>query len=149
MRRFNVTFRPLRPAGPNTTWLLASRPSVWRLGFTDAASNVWAQREQAARESAVIAIQLRISLLAIVPEQPAIYHDSGSGDVVRVGGGEERDHARNIRRLSQAMQRDVIQQGLQQLWVVQQFRVDGRLNRSRSDVVDRDAQGRQFDGEVA
>src|SRR5438445_12769776 len=68
MRRFRVTFLPVRLEGPNTTGLSASRPSVCRLGLTEATSKVWANVAQCKKMSAVTP---RIALIRSIYRNPA------------------------------------------------------------------------------
>ncbi len=70
-----------------------------------------------------------------------------AGDVVAVGGGQEGGQARDVGRLAEAGEWNLAHQRLELLGVVQQRRVDGRLDGARGDVVDGDAERPELDGE--
>jgi hypothetical protein len=88
-------------------------------------------------------------LLRVIPKEAAVDDDGGAGDVVGVAGGEEGGGAGDVGGFAEAVQRDVVQQGLHEVGAVEQLGVDRGFDGAGGDVIDRNAEGSQFDGEVS
>src|SRR5262249_6501075 len=85
--------------------------------------------------------------LLVMPRQAAVDEVGRAGDVIRVRGGEKRRQARDVLGLPQAAEGDLTQQRLPLGAVLEEILVDGRLDGTRRDGVDRDAEPAQLDGQ--
>ena len=89
----------------------------------------------------------RRTSLRVEHGQPAVDEVGRAGHVVAVRRGEEHGETGDVAGLTEPRQRNLPRQCLELHRVVQQLRVDRRLDRARRDVVDRDAQRAKFHGE--
>src|SRR5580692_9810459 len=87
-------------------------------------------------------------LLVVVAHQAAIYHVGRAGYVRSVFGGQEGHQSRYVGNASHAPQGNVPEQRVEFGLVFEKGPVDRRSNRTRSYVVDRDAEWPEFYGKV-
>jgi len=81
-------------------------------------------------------------------EQTAINDESRSGDISRIIRGEECGESGDILWFAETSKRDLGLEEGEKLGIVEQGCVDRRSDGPRCDVVDRDAEGTEFDGEI-
>src|SRR2546422_3985340 len=85
-------------------------------------------------------------LFGIVPGETAVDEVGRASHVVRIGRGEKGGDAGDVFGLAEALQRNILQDGIEFCRVVEERFIDGRLDGARRDVVDGDAERRELDG---
>lgn len=88
-------------------------------------------------------------LLVVIAHEAAVDEQRGAGYVGCVVGGEEGDQAGDVFRRAEATEGDIPQECVEFGFVFEKRFVNGGGNGAGGDVVDGDAEGTEFDGEVA
>lgn len=88
-------------------------------------------------------------LLVVIAHEAAVDEQRGAGYIGCVVGGEEGDPAGDVRGSAEAAERDVLEERVEFGFVFEERFIDRRGDGAGCDVVDGDAEGAEFDGEVA
>src|ERR1700693_2951469 len=91
----------------------------------------------------------RALLLLIIPEQAAINENCSAGDIAGFIGGQKNRDGGYVARLSEALERNIVEQSLQLYRVVQQRLVDRRFDRAGRNGIYGDAQRCELNRKVA
>ena len=88
-------------------------------------------------------------LLLVVPGEASIEEEGSTGGVAGIVGGEEEGHVGDVVGSAEALQRNIFEQRIELGGIVKKIFVDRSFDGAGSDGIDGDAEGREFDGEVA